>query len=266
MNSLIFSIATVVLTVTLLPARGFRQVFVHSRRGWFWLSLFAISSWLAIWAFWAGVKKMDPSLAAFLNRTEALIAVFMGIAFLKERFNRFETLGVVLSITGIVIMRLTLRVEYTEGFWLVLLGSIFFGITEFVSKIAVKYIHPIILAYLRNMLMAATYWIVVLAGKFSFSGLGEVWIGVLALGVVGPILSRMMYLLALKRMELSKVAVISQTQPVFVILIAFFALHQLPTFRELIGGVLIMSGCLLMIVSRQAHGWKLNRYWKANRV
>ncbi len=255
MNSLIFSVATVLLTVTVLPIKGIRQVFTLTRRGWFWLGLFSASSQLAVWAFWAGVQRMDPTLAAFLNRTEVLIAIFLGIIFLKERFTRAEMVGAVLSIAGIVIMRLTLRGEYSSGFWLVLLGSLLFGITEFISKIAVRHVEPFVLTYIRNMFLAAAYWIVFWAGGFGYEGLSEVWLGVLALGFLGPILSRLMYLLALKRLELSKVAVISQSQPVFVIIIAFLALGQLPTFREIVGGIFLTLGCLIMIGVHQPRRW-----------
>ena len=251
MSGLIFTIATIVLTVGWLPFRGNKSIFPLSRQGWLWLGLFTTSSFLAIWIFWEGVQRIDPSLAAFVNRAEVPIAIFLGVVFLRERFSRLEILGMIISIAGIVVMRLTLRFEYSTGFWLVLLGALFFGITEFVSKIAVRHVEPVVLAYLRNGMMALVYWIVFLAGGEDLGGLSRVWPGVVALGIVGPILSRMLYLLALKRVELSRVAVISQSQPVFVILIALLFLGQLPTFREVLGGILITTGSLIMILYRR---------------
>jgi uncharacterized membrane protein len=251
MNGFIFSIATVILALVTLSSHGFKAAFKQSRQGWFWLAMFTAASWLAIWAFWAGVQKMDPSLAAFINRLEVLIAITLGIIFLGERLNRIEVLGAVISVIGIIVMKMTLRIEYSEGFWLVLIGSIFFGVTEFVSKVAVKHVEPVALAFVRNMFLAVMYWIVVLAAGISFDGIGRVWIGVMALGLLGPVMARMVYLLALKRLELSKVAVISQSQPVFVIIIALLALGQLPSVKEIYGGILLTTGCLIMILSRQ---------------
>lgn len=251
MNSLIFTIATVMLSVWVVPRPRFWDIFKLTGKGWFWLMMFSLSSWIAILGFWAGVQKMDPTLAAFLNRSEVMVAILLGIIFLGERFNKIETLGAVLSIAGIVIMKMTLRMEYSTGFWLVLLGSLFFGITEFVSKIAVRYVEPLVLAYVRNMFLAAAYWIVFWGTGMNFDGLNRVWIGVILLGFFGPILSRMLYLMALKRLELSKVAVISQSQPVWVILLALGVFSQLPTFREIVGGLFLMFGCLLMIVGRR---------------
>ena len=169
MNSLIFSVAAVVLSSILLPAKGIRNVFTLTRKGWLWVGLFAGSSVFALWAFWAGVQKMDPSLAAFLNRVEVFIAILLGIIFLKERFTRWETLGALLSVAGILVMRLTLRVEYSEGFWLVLLGSLFFGITEFISKIAVRHVEPTVLTCIRAAFMAVVLWQLKLASPLKKS-------------------------------------------------------------------------------------------------
>ena len=250
LSCLIFTTATIALTIGWLPFRGLRKTFVLTRAGWFWLALFTITSWLAIWFFWAGVRRMDPTLAAFVNRIEAPIVIALGVLFLRERFTRTETIGAILSIAGIVMMKLTLRFEYSTGFWLVLLGAVFFGITEFVSKIAIRHVEPITLAYLRNMFMALGYWAVFFGRGHTLDGLETVWPGVIALGLIGPILSRMMYMLALKRMELSKVAVISQIQPIFVILIALSVLGQLPTPREVVGGGFLIVGCIVMVLGR----------------
>ncbi|MDH3892851.1 MAG: DMT family transporter [candidate division Zixibacteria bacterium] len=247
MNGCIFTTATVALSVGWLPFAGFKKAFVLTRQGWFWVAMFTVTSLLAVWAHWAGVQRMDPTLAAFVNRAEVPIVIVLGVIFLKERFSRWETLGLLLSIVGIVVMNLTLRIEYTTGFWLALLGALLFGMTEFVSKIAVRHVPPVTLAYLRNLFMAPIYWLMFAATGASLEGLDRVWPGVLALGLVGPILGRMMYVLALRRMELSKVAVISQSQPVYVVLIALFVLGQLPSVRETVGGIFLVAGCILMV-------------------
>ena len=249
-NSLIFTVATVLVSGVMVPRWRSGQMFSLSRQGWKWLGLFTASSWCAIWAFWAGVQRMDPSLAAFLNRSEVPIAIALGIIFLKERLTKTEIVGMILSLTGIVIMRLTLRIEYSSGFWLVLLGSVFFGVTEFISKIAVRHVEPVVLTYIRNMFLAVSFWIVFVASGKSYEGLETVWPGVLALGFLGPIMSRVAYLQALKRIALSRVAVISQSQPVFVVITALVVFGQLPTFREITGGLFLIGGCLLMIAAR----------------
>lgn len=251
MNTLIFSVASLVLIPFALRAGGIRLIGTIPRAGWKWLLLFASTSVISVLAFWSGVQRMDPSLAAFLNRAEVPVAIALGILFLKERLTVWETIGALLSIAGIVLMRMNLRVEYTTGFWLVLSGALLFGFAEFCSKQALKTIPPLLLTAIRNLVMCALYWVIFAAVSREFAGLGEVWPGVIALGILGPLLTRLLYLAGLKRMPLSRAAVISQSQPVFVLLLALLVFGQLPTFREMVGGILITAGCTLMVVSQQ---------------
>jgi len=251
MNSMIFTIASVVMTVLWVPYKGRRAVFCHSAQGWRWIGAFALTSVAAIWLWWAGVQKIDPSLASFLNRVEVPIIILMGVVLLKEKFGPLEIIGGGLTLLGIVIMKLTLRFQYDEGFWLVLASSLCFGVTEYISKIALRYVDAVPMTYLRNLMIAVAFWVLFAGSDNSFSGLGEVWYGVAAVALLGPILARLLYMLALVRLELSKVAIISQLQPVYVLLIAVVALNQMPTTRELAGGFCLLAGCLLMIIGRQ---------------
>lgn len=249
-NTMIFTIASTLLLALAVRMRGAKTVLSIPRSGWLWVTAFSLASWLSVLAFWSGVQKMDPSLAAFLTRAEVPVAILLGMIFLREKFSRAEILGALLSIGGIVVMRLTLRVEYSTGFWLVLAGALLFGFAEFCSKLALRTVNPLALTAIRNTLMCLLYWVVFVAVEGQFSGLDEVWVGVIALGILGPLLTRLLYVIALERMPLSKLAIITQSQPVFVVLIALIAFGQLPTLREYVGGILILSGVLIMVVSR----------------
>jgi drug/metabolite transporter (DMT)-like permease len=251
MNTLIFSVGGTLLISYTIVSRGVYGTFTLSARGWRWVGLFSLSSLFAVFAIWTGVQKMDPSLAAFLNRSEVLVSIILAMILLGERFNRIETVGALLSLSGIFIMRFTLREDYSDGFWWVLVGSLFFGVTEYVSKRAVTRVPPTVLAAIRNCLMAIVFWLVFLLAENDWSGIDTVWPGVVALGIAGPIISRLAYLKALEQLELTKVAVISQGQPVVVLLIALVALSQLPTVRESIGGVFLVAGCTIMILGRR---------------
>jgi len=247
MNGMIFTIATIVFSIIVVPRRGLAGSFRMSKQGWLWTILFAVTSWLAIWLFWLGVHEMDPSLASLLNRSEVLVAILLGVVFLKERFSRRESIGTLLALAGIIVMRLTLRFEYSDGFLFVLVGSVFFGITEFVSKIAVRHVDPTMLAFVRNSILALMYWVTALAYKADFSMERGSWIGIIALGLIGPVAARWIYLLALKRLDLSKVAISSQIQPAYVLLLAALFLGVIPTIRESVGGVLLLAGSLMLV-------------------
>jgi uncharacterized membrane protein len=251
MNCLVFSIAAVAMTIGWLPFRAPETSLKVSARGWLWLVLLAIVQCGAVWLYWLGVQIMDPSLAAFLNRSRVVIALLLGILILGERLNRREAIGTALAMIGIVVMRATLRLEYTPGFAFVLLGAVLFGVTELLSKIVVRHIQTSVLAYYRNVLIMILYWLAFAVTGGSFEGVGAVWPGIVALGLLGPIFNRVLYFSALERLEMVKVSVIGQIQPVFVIILSVMLLDMLPSVREMLGGVFLIAGAMVLVVYRR---------------
>jgi drug/metabolite transporter (DMT)-like permease len=60
----------------------------------------------------------------------------------------------------------------------------------------------------------------------------------------------MAYLAAVRRIPVTKAAIVTQTSPVFVMVLAVLLLGQFPTLRELAGGILVLVGCFVMILAR----------------
>jgi len=251
LNAIIFPAGTFVLGLAMIPGKRWKRIARMDRRAWGWTIAFSVLACVAIWAHWIGIKMMDPTLASFLNRFETLVTISLGIAILGERFSRGEGLGGFLVLGGIVLMKFTLRAEYSLAFWIVLFSAVCFGTAEFFAKIAVRYVDPLTISFLRNVITAVFFWIAVPIVGTSFDGARSVWWALIILVLAGPVLVRPIYLYALKHLEVSKVALINQSQPVFVAILALLALSQTPAPREIIGGLFVIGGCLLIIISRK---------------
>ncbi len=251
LSALVFPIGSVVLGLTMIPRKRWKRIFALDLRAWVWTLAFSVLAFVAIWTYWIGLKMMDPTLASFLNRFETLVTISLGILILGERFTKGEGAGAILVLFGIVLMKFAFRAEYSVGFWVVLFSSVCFGTAEFIAKIAVRYVEPLTISFLRNVVTSIFFWIAVLIVGTSFEGVRSVWWGVLIIAFAGPILTRPIYLYALKHIEVSKVALINQSQPVFVAILALLALSQTPAPREIIGGLFVIGGCLFIIISRR---------------
>ncbi|MCK4224841.1 MAG: DMT family transporter [candidate division Zixibacteria bacterium] len=251
LSALVFPIGSVVLGLTMIPRKRWKRIFALDLRAWTWTLAFSVLAFVAIWTYWIGLKMMDPTLASFVNRSETLVTISLGILILGERFSRGEGLGAFLVLCGIVLMKFTFRAEYSVGFWVVLFSAVCFGTAEFIAKIAVRYVDPLTLSFLRNVISSVLFWIAVAFVGTSFEGVGSVWWGILIIALVGPVLTRPIYLYALKHIEVSKVALINQSQPVFVAILALLILTQTPAPSEIMGGLFVIGGCLLIIISRK---------------
>nr|NIM97098.1 EamA family transporter [candidate division Zixibacteria bacterium] len=251
LNALIFPMGVVLLAPTVLYRRRWKLILAMDWTAWKWTLAFSVLACVAIWTYWIGVKMMDPTLASFLNRFETLVTISLGMAILGERFTRGEGLGAILVLGGIVLMKFTFRAEYSVGFWVVLFSAVCFGTAEFFAKIAVRYVDPLTISFIRNVVTSILFWFIVPLAGAPFEGASSVWWGILIIAFTGPILTRPIYLFALKNLEVSKVAVIQQSQPLFVAILALVALSQTPAPREIIGGLFVIGGCLLIILSRR---------------
>ena len=259
LSAIVFTFGAIVLGLAMLPKRRWRRISALDKRAWGWTIAFSVLAFVAIWTYWIGLSMMDPTLASFLNRSETLVTISLGIVILGERFTRGEGVGTLLVLAGVVVMKLTFRAEYSAGFWVVLFSAVCFGTAEFIAKIAVRYVDPLTLSFLRNVISSVLFWIAAAFVGISFEGAGSVWWAILIIALTGPILTRPIYLYALKHIEVSKVALVNQSQPVFVAILALMALSQTPAPREIVGGVFVIGGCLLIIMSRKKIGLRNNR-------
>ena len=245
--ALSFSIATLAMGVLMFPSREWRELSRCSAKGWLWASFFTIGSIAALMAMWTGIKHLDPTVASFIGRLQTVVAVFLGVLLLKERLRAVEIMGGALVLVGIIIIRATLEMELDRWFWVMVCSGVLWGTTESMAAMALRYISPVPLNFVRNVVVALFYLVLAFFQNEPLFALGKYWWGIIAVALGGPILARLFYLHAVKRIGVSKTALINQSQPIYVSVIALVVLGTIPTPREWLGGILILAGCIVMI-------------------
>jgi len=204
-----------------------------------------------VWWLWWGLSYIDPTVAAFLSRFQTPATVLLGILLLGERLKRKEVLGVILVFCGIFILRYKAGVGFSRGFLLVLGSALCFGVAEVVARKGVLEVEPSVFAFVRNLIVTLLFILLNLAwGLPKLGDFGELWYLTPVVALLGPFLARLTFLYAIRRVEVSKASILNQTQPLFVAILAFAFLRTIPGFREWIGGIFILGGCIMMIIHR----------------
>ena len=249
--ALMFSVVTVFMALWMTISRRWTE-FLHCRLiGWIYITFFSIFSCAAIYAMWVSLVHLDPTVASFISRFEVLVAIMLGMTFLRERFRLMEGIGGVIVLCGLIVLRITFDVQLSFWFWIMILSAVLFGATEFTAKLEVRYLAPIPLTFIRSLAVTLFFVVLCWVDGVSMFHVGKYWWAIVALGITGPALGRIAYLTSLKHINISKAALITQSKPLFVALIAYCALGMIPTPREWIGGVLILAGCVLIIIPPQ---------------
>ena len=228
--------------------RWFRRI---SPMGWKFIAIYTVLGIFALTTHWVGLSMLDAVTISFLTRVEVPIIILLSVCFLHERFRPLEAVGGILLLTGAIIIKWTLSFEVSMGFWIVVLSAVFFALLEVVAKKAVKYVEPFHMNTVRNFIIASF-----MTGFAVFSGHDDwnldwrIWLGMAATAAFGPLGARMFYLYSLRHIEISKTSLISQSAPIFLVILVVLLYAHLPSTKELAGGMFIVSGCALMILFR----------------
>jgi drug/metabolite transporter (DMT)-like permease len=92
-------------------------------------------------------------------------------------------------------------------------------------------------------------------GLADWEGIKRGWPLITTTALVGPFLARTLFMHCLRHLDISRAALINQSQPLFVALYSAILLHTLPSRREWTGGLLILGGALLLVSWRQSMKW-----------
>ncbi len=201
--------------------------------------------------FWTIKVYSHPAAVSFIA---ALIPVFVGILsfiFLHERFNFWETLGIVLTIIGTVIIsyqgavlgeitKAKLALAASLGFVLI------FATNTILMRIAVRNVHPVMISFLRTVFMVF-FWILVIFFSGETLRIPRVALVNIIIGAtLGPFLGLITNIFALKYIEATLTSVIVNTKGFIVLVIAYFYLHLKPEIYQLMGGALAVFGVAIL--------------------
>jgi len=246
--ALTFSISSIIMAVWAGSTGQWRDVLHVSKRGWATIALYTAVSIAALMAMWTGIEHLDPTVASFIGRLQTLVSVFCGVLLLREHLRPIEAIGGLIVIAGVVVIKASFAVELNRWFWVMVASGTLWGLNEVMAKLSMRHLSPVPLNLVRNSAVMVFYLLLSAVQGISLVNYGTYWWGILAVALAGPIFSRLFYLFALQRIGVAKTALINQSQPLYVSVIALVLLGMIPSVREWAGGLLILAGCVIMIL------------------
>ncbi len=225
------------------------------------LWLHVICVFLAMWTFWEGVSYLNPATAVMIGRTETLWTVLLACMVYKEKFSPVYVLAFILMLLGLIVINGNLNdlsaisTASGSGIVYILLSSVFFAVAEILAKKVSRDIPPVRFTVYRNGIITIIACVVsILLGQIHWLERGQ-WLNVTLAALLGPCLARLFYLQSLQKLELVKVTLIGEFEPVFTALVSFLVLKEIPGLEEWTGGALIVAACLLLIVNSHLVEW-----------
>jgi drug/metabolite transporter (DMT)-like permease len=249
MNVLFTAVASLCFVVLFVAFKGahFRSI----RGSWRKVALMSLLSAAGSMLFTYGISLYGPVNAAFLVQFTAVFTIVFGVAFFKERFTRFEAVGILLAVVGVFVLAYgDLSLEIVGA--AVLLGAaLLFASANSLSKAYVKKVDPVALAGGSSMFMFLfIFAYTVLAGRLETTFPSETLVYAVLGSVTGVVLSFILFYKALTFFEVSKAATIRTMEPFLTAVFSFAILALTPTANQLLGGALIVVGVVVLSVTK----------------
>ena len=135
-------------------------------------------------------------------------------------------------------------------FILALLSAVFAALTSILAKVGIEGVSSNLATAIRTLVVLAMAWLMVFVTNTQ-SGITDIsrksWIFLILSGLATGA-SWLCYYKALQMGEASKVVPIDKLSIVFIIVLAYFFLHEQVDAKSVFGCLLIVAGTLLMVM------------------
>jgi drug/metabolite transporter (DMT)-like permease len=199
------------------------------------------------------VRYVDPGTASLLSRTSILFGVALGVAWLGERLRRLEVVGAVIAVAGVAVISFQPGDYLRWGSLLVVASTALYALHSAVVKRFAGEIPFGEFMFFRVAAVAAVLIVLAVAQGAVVWPTAEAWGWVALAAAVNVVLSRGLYYLALRRLDMSFLAIVLTLTPVVTWLWSVLAFGGQPTATEIGGGLATLTGVLLVTASRA--GW-----------
>ena len=222
--------------VQLPPAREFRVALALG-------TLYAVFSALYFW----GLLYVPAGVAGITFYTFPVFVYALSATVLDEQLTRYKLAALACAIAGVALMigADTASID-AIGVLLILLAA--FGNATYITgnRAAVANTPPDMLAAIALVVTAGLFVVGgSVTGRLSVPSGPDQWAIIVGIAVIGTAMPLLLYVTGLQRIEASRAAIVSTSEPVVTVLLGIIILDELLTPAVILGGGLVLVGVLL---------------------
>ena len=229
--------------------RGRLDWAVLRRHGWLFATIGVLVGVNTNMGFVA-VRYVDPGTAALLSRTSILFSVALGVAWLGERLRGWEVVGATVAVAGVAAISFQPGDYLRWGALLVVASTALYALHSAVVKRFAGDIAFGEFMFFRVAAVAAVLVVLATAQGDLVWPTPTAWGWIVVAAAVNVVISRGVYYLALRRLDMSFLAIVLTLTPVVTWLWSVVAFGGRPTPVEIVGGTATLAGVLLVTASR----------------
>lgn len=231
--------SSVFLLILLLYLK--KDIKLNEKKHYFYLVIMGIILAIHWTTFFQSIQVSTVAIGLITFSTFPAFVTFLEPYFFKERIKLSNILVAIVTFLGVVLVvpKLELGNNLTQGaFWGILSGFTY-AILSMLNRKYVKEYSSLVIAFYEQFIAAIVLIPFLIFDKPVFQ-LRDIFLLVL-LGVVFTGISHSLFINGLKNIKTQTAGIISSLEPVYGIIFAALLLREIPTLREALGGIIILS-------------------------
>lgn len=198
---------------------------------------------------------VNPTIVSFLTNIGPVFVVILSVIFLKEKFNKLEIIGSIITLLGAFIINYKngklIPDDIVLGLLFILISKIISSVSTVITKKNIVNISPVIFSFNRVLYLFVFSFIIMLFTNqnfvLSYAAIINIGFG----SLLGPFLASVASYSALKYIDASKSSVLGSSKGLFVLITAYIYFGIFPLGYQIIGGVLTILGIILITYGKQ---------------
>ncbi len=207
--------------------------------------------------FFNAIKIVEnPANVSFMANMVPLFITIIGTAFLNERYNYIEVIGIILTLGGTFLISYKGNGDFSEMFMkgsgVIVIASFCFAMGTIVSKKYIKEIDPMLFSLNRVIYLFVLAVIYLIVNKQNLLIPNYALFNIAIGSLLGPFLTAMAVYTSLIYIEASRSSIIQSTKGLFVVVGAIIYFGLMPVFNEIAGGIISIVGVILISLGKPA--------------
>ena len=189
---------------------------------------------------------IDPGVAAMVAKMTVLFSLGFGLLWLGERFTKWQGVGSAVAIVGLAVISFQPGDYLGIGAMMILLSSFIYALHAALTKRNMGEIDLLNFFFYRLLLTAAFLALFNIArGNFVLPS-AQAFPILLLVGTIDVVVSRFLYYLTLRKLDMSVFAVALAASPVAAVIWSQLLFEVFPTPQQLLGGFAILCGVAIV--------------------
>ena len=220
--------------------RKYKKIFIYSG------ILTSIGAALWVSSLWT----IGPALTSFLMKAQTLFSLLLGFVFLGERLKKGESIGIALTVVGVLIVAYQKDTFLIYGTMMALAAAFFYSLLSYIVKKIANDLNMLMVATLRTLGVSIVLFVYLLVtGTLSYPTLTDAIVMTLG-GTTGAYIAKACQFHSIKLLDVSRTTAVMPLESLFVVILAYLLFDNIPSLLKLTGGVLIITGVIFLVIFR----------------